>query len=187
MRRLKLRFLLLGLALLVPIALLVDRALESVEFEQQARHDAVAERVFDEIERELSSLLAREEARPFGAYAFYFAPDFGKKPRAFEVVSPLAALPEADWLIGYFQLNPDGSFETPHEPLDRDRALREGDWTPSLAVDRRTRILREAIGRYGSGSPGSDPPAPQDEQERAANFDEFSDSPSNFTPRTRPH
>ena len=64
LRRLRVAFALLAIALLAPTALLVDRALRGVAAEREARQRAVAERVFDEMERALSSLVAREEARP---------------------------------------------------------------------------------------------------------------------------
>lgn len=173
MRLLKLRFLLLGVALLgvallVPVALLVDRALESVAFERQARHDVIAERVFDEVERELSALLEREEARPFAEYAFYFAPETGKKSGPVEAISPLAQLPREDWLVGYFQINPDGSFQTPHQPLDRDRAQREGDWLPDPEVATRVKLLEDAVAGYWSGSFAAELPATRDAEEQRA-------------------
>ena len=67
MAGLRRRFGLVALALLVPVALLVWRALASVAVERQTRHEIVGERVFDEMERTLTDLLAREEARPFEA------------------------------------------------------------------------------------------------------------------------
>ena len=70
MRRIRLVFVVLAVALLVPTGLLVRRALESIEVERAARHRSVAERVFDEMERSLSELLSREEERPFGHYRF---------------------------------------------------------------------------------------------------------------------
>ncbi len=70
MRRIRLVFLLLAVLLLVPIGLLVQRALESVALERQVSHRAVAERLIDEMERELSRILRAEEERPFAHYRF---------------------------------------------------------------------------------------------------------------------
>ena len=78
----------LGFALLAA-ALLVERALAGVAAEREARHRAVAERVFDEMERALSTFLQQEEARPFDGWADV------------EPSSPFA--------LGYFQLAPDGA------------------------------------------------------------------------------
>ena len=51
MRRFRLLFVAVSAALLIPAALLSRRALQSVEIEQSARHQSVAERLFDEMER----------------------------------------------------------------------------------------------------------------------------------------
>jgi hypothetical protein len=74
MRRFRLLFVIVAAALLAPAALLARRALESVEIERAARHQTVAERVFDEMERALSGFLATEEQRPFGHYARDYTP-----------------------------------------------------------------------------------------------------------------
>jgi signal transduction histidine kinase len=94
MRRFRVLFLVCALALLGPMALLIHRALGSVALERQMRHQAVAERVFDEMERALSELLAREEERPFDQYG---------------VDVPTPAPP---FVIGHFQIDPDGSIHT---------------------------------------------------------------------------
>jgi len=64
-RRLRLLFAGFAAVLLVLLALLVQRAVNSAELERQTRHQALAERVFDEMERALSRLLEREEQAPF--------------------------------------------------------------------------------------------------------------------------
>jgi signal transduction histidine kinase len=91
MRRFRLLFVAFSAAILVLVALLVHRALQSVEIERQMRHQAIAERVFDEMERALSRLLEEEEARPFEGYG---------------ADGHTAALP---FVVGHFQINPDGS------------------------------------------------------------------------------
>jgi hypothetical protein len=47
---------------------LLNSALDRLERERRLRHEVVAERVFDELERELSAYLERESARPSAAY-----------------------------------------------------------------------------------------------------------------------
>jgi signal transduction histidine kinase len=103
--RLRVAFALLALALLGPTALLVQRALAGVAAEREERHRAVAERVFDEMERALSELVAREEARPVEAW------------RA-DGAERLAALPDEPFVLGYFQVEPDGRLSTPLAPRD---------------------------------------------------------------------
>jgi hypothetical protein len=66
--RLRIAFLLLGAALLLPLALLLRSVDSRLEAQRRLRHELVAERIFDEMEGELSALLSREEARPSDAY-----------------------------------------------------------------------------------------------------------------------
>ena len=137
MRRIRLALLLVALGLGIPVAVLAYRALDGLALERAVRHQAVAERVFDEMERALSTWLAEEEARPFEHYRFYAAPDRR---------SPLAAIGE-DFVVGAFQVDPDGSVHTPLRPRDRERAEARGDWPPSdpvlLAIERVTRVASE--------------------------------------------
>jgi signal transduction histidine kinase len=155
MTALRARFLLLTAILMVPIALLVLRALESVEFEGQARHDAVAERIFDEAERALSNMLALEEARPFAEYSFYASADRGPSRR----LSPLAAPPARDFVIGYFQIDPDGSFHTPHRPDDERAAASLGDWPAAPTVSAMVETLERVAGQYWRQARANESPA----------------------------
>jgi len=109
----------LAAALVLPSALLVDRALRGVAAEETARHRAVAERVFDEAERALSELVEREEARPVEAW---------------DAADPahLAALPDDAFVLGYFQIGSDGRVTTPLPARD------------AAAVDAATRWLATA-------------------------------------------
>jgi signal transduction histidine kinase len=68
MRRLRWTLVFLGLGIALPTALIVQRALTSLELENAVRHEAVAERVFDEMERVLSDWLDGEELRPAEDY-----------------------------------------------------------------------------------------------------------------------
>jgi signal transduction histidine kinase len=99
--RLRLVFGALAITLAIPAALLVQRALESVVAERSARERAVAERVFDEMERALSELLREEEARPASDYDFA-SPGSG-----------LRARPPGSLALGWFQIEADGSVAAP--------------------------------------------------------------------------
>jgi len=99
MQALRRRFVLVAVGVLVPVALLVWRALGSVAVERRTRHEVVAERLFDEMERALSGLLAREEARPVEAYG---------------VGGPVPLAPATDqpFVIGWFEIDPRGGVRT---------------------------------------------------------------------------
>jgi signal transduction histidine kinase len=66
--RLRWAFLALGAALLVAVGLPLHSALSRLDEQRLIRHRMVAERVFDEAEREVSSLLQLEAKRPSDAY-----------------------------------------------------------------------------------------------------------------------
>jgi hypothetical protein len=66
--RLRIAFVLLAAALLAPLALLARSMETRLEAQRRLRHEIVAERIFDEMERELTALLATESARPTDAY-----------------------------------------------------------------------------------------------------------------------
>jgi len=132
-RRLRLALVALALALFVPAALLVDRALRGAEAEQAMRHQVVAERVFDEMERALSDLVEREEARPVEAFRA------GGMPR----------LPDEPYVLAYFQIEADGRVTSP-VPARDDAAL------DAVAAAFATPVLRdEAAKRAPEQKPGT--------------------------------
>jgi signal transduction histidine kinase len=69
MKRIRWTLLLLALGIALPAGLIVQRAIASLELESAVRHEAVAERILDEMERSLSAFLLREESRPPADYA----------------------------------------------------------------------------------------------------------------------
>ena len=106
MRRFRLLFLIFAVALLAPLAVLVHRAQRSAALERQMRHQAVAERVFDEMERELSGVLDSEEQQPFDRFGL-----------------------DRDWpfAVGYFQIDPDGSVQPLRSGRSNEQTQRERD------------------------------------------------------------
>ena len=105
-----------GFALAMLAGLLVKHAHDGIVRERALEHRAVALRLFDEMERELSAFLAREENRPFGHYRHLFVPAEGVAAAWGLTRSPLADVPQHPWVTGYFQLDRDGRFRTPLMP-----------------------------------------------------------------------
>ena len=107
MRRVRLLFAVVALALLAPLAVLIQGARHSAVLERQMRHQAVAERVFDEMERGLSRLLEGEEGRAFDGY--------------------VAAVQAPSWpfVIGRFQIDPDGTIHALAAAQAKDRSSDE--------------------------------------------------------------
>ena len=97
MTKIRITFVLLAFALLLPVALLVRGALQSVGKERELRHQAIAERILDEMERELTTFLRREEERGVEQYARLAS-------------GPVDEVPEP-FIEGYFQVLPDGSVD----------------------------------------------------------------------------
>ncbi len=126
MGRLRLVFALLAVGLLVPGVLLVRRALDGVAVEQAARHRAVAERVFDEMERTLSAFLQAEEERPVGHYRHTWSPAGGTGGVLLR--SPLADPSPEPFVIGHFEVDAEGVVHTPLLP-------RPGGPAPSPAAE----------------------------------------------------
>ncbi|HVN40357.1 MAG TPA: HAMP domain-containing sensor histidine kinase [Myxococcota bacterium] len=148
MRRIRVALLLLFLALLAPIGVLTWRALDGLAYERAARHQAVSERVFEEMERGLSGFLAREEARPAAHYHFYLA-DGGR--------SPLASAPAEPFVVGGFEIDTDGAIHTPLEPDDV-AAVEAGYPEPELAS--RDDAAKRVMAKTAAATPKSVAPQP---------------------------
>jgi len=138
MRRIRITILLVSLALAIPVGMLAWRTLEGLALERAVRHQALAERTFDEMERVLSRFLEREEARPPSHYRFYLEASGAR--------SPLAAQLGEDFVIGAFQVDPDGSLHTPLRPRDVVVASSRGDWPPDGAVARAIEVVTRVAG-----------------------------------------
>ena len=158
MKRIRLFFLALAGLLLLVVGLLVDSAVKSAKAERQVRHMALAERILDEMERELSAFLAEEEERPTGHYGFYYVPEglSAAGPPAM-LVSPLASPPKREWVLGYFQIAADGGFTTPRVPHDLEDARKQGDWHDPPGTLAEAAELERLV---AASLPGSPPPPP---------------------------
>ena len=121
MRRIRFVFLLLAAVLLVPMGLLVQRALESVALERRVSHRAVAERLVDEMERELSRFLRSEDERKVDDERFTGA-----------------AVGGDDVVLGWFQVDSGGSFAQARTTGAVDAAL-EALVTRGLRLDAKSR------------------------------------------------
>ena len=109
MKSLRLMILLFALAATACLGVLMLHAYRSLDAEEAATLGFFAEALFDEMEATAAALVRREEARPVDAYA---APP-ATGPDA------LRELPAEDFIRGYFQNNPDGSLQTPHQAPGR--------------------------------------------------------------------
>jgi len=113
MKRLKLLIMIFCAALCIPLTYLVGRTFQGLEQEETAKLRYFGEKLFDEMEQELSNLVIREESRPVDEYNFYTAgnPTSDDTPESRR--STLSHPPAESYISGYFQNNPDGSLQTP--------------------------------------------------------------------------
>ena len=109
MKSLRLMILLFALAATACLGVLMLHAYRSLDAEEAATLGFFAEALFDEMEAAAAALVRREEARPVDAYAA--PPATGP--------DELRELPAEDFIRGYFQNNPDGSLQTPHQAPGR--------------------------------------------------------------------
>ncbi len=136
-RRLRL---LIGTTLLVlsfPLALLLQRVYQQLDREVVYQHRVAAEDVVTHINQRLADILHTEEQRPFDEYSFLRVTANPLFKASAIAASPLSTLPPQSavpGVLGYFQINPDGSLQSPVLP-----DLEEND----LAVN---------VDRFGFGS-----------------------------------
>lgn len=116
-RRLRLWLFAFCVALAVPAALLVLRANAQMKWEVFHQWRVSAEELSARIDARLSGLLAVEEARSFGDYAFLTVT--GDPGATYLQRSPLSAYPldsDIPGLVGYFQVDRVGTLSSPSVP-----------------------------------------------------------------------
>lgn len=160
-RRLRNAVLLFFVCLAVPLSYLLWRAYSHLEDEIFYQRRADAELVMSNIDQQIDRFLAPEERRPFDEYGFLSVSTNTLVPKPAVRFSPLAELPpktEFPGVIGYFQINPDGSFHTPFLP-DTEEALLRPDTVGVSAEElqrrvRTHRLLEDAVRVPRTSAPG---------------------------------
>ena len=165
-------FLLLVVVLAVPLTLLLREVFATAAEEQAQARLTVAERLVDSLEQQLNTWLAGEEDRPYGHYRYLFLPDSASESEALER-SPLAGPPDVPFVLGYFQVEPDGTVTSPRWPEDEALARRLAGFEP----DPRLQGLLGELGavlaelfRAPTGLPASDDSFPAVELADDSNY-----------------
>ena len=147
-KRLRWILLLFFIALSLPVYYLLQTVYSQLENEAYftARHQA--EKLVDQIERNLQQLLETEQNRPIAEYSFF---NVLENPLLSESAgvkfSPLSEVPpksDIKGLVGYFQINTDGSFHLPALPeLGQDdlSGLSLAELESRLALKQKLRLL----------------------------------------------
>jgi signal transduction histidine kinase len=112
MKRLKLLLLVFFVAISVPLAFVIWQTYAGLAQEERGQLEYFSEALFDQMEKELASLIQEEENRAVDEYQYYLAQPF-LNGQGLQQISPLAQLDYGDYILGYLQNNPDGSFQTP--------------------------------------------------------------------------
>ena len=113
MKKLKLLILIFSLALCIPLAFFVFKTYRGLEQEEAATLRYFSETLFDEMEQALAVLVQKEEGRAIDEFNYYVFPSGRQRGAGEPQLSPLSQIPRENYILGYFQNNPDGSFQTP--------------------------------------------------------------------------
>ncbi len=125
-RKLRLYVCLFVLALSIPIAILVVRTYKQLENENFYQHRLAAERVAWRMNSWAQQILEPEEKRNFDEYSFLNVSPNALLQKAPVTTSPLSEIPPktlVPGVLGYFQIDPDGTFNSPILPELSDAVL----------------------------------------------------------------
>lgn len=147
-RRLRLSLALLFTALTIPTMVVIWQAYDQLKWESWYQYRGRAEAFVNRVDTSIASRIAMAESRNAGDFAFLVP----GTPTTIPQRSPLSTLPvrqDLPGVIGYFQVNPDGSFSTPLLPDDGVSAADVG-----LAPDdvEKRRVLANELHRILAGN-----------------------------------
>src|SRR5215475_6877738 len=123
-RRLRLLLCVSLLCVALPLTLLLCRVYQYLAQEVFYQYRSAAEEVVKQVNQRLADILQGEELRPFDEYSFLKVTANPLFKNSAIIASPLSELPPQSavpGVIGYFQINPDGSLNSPVLP-DLDEA-----------------------------------------------------------------
>ena len=119
MKKLRLYFALFFILVAVPIAILLKHTYTNLEQESFFFYRKTAEGVMATVHQRLQQSLQDEEQRPYTHYRYIHVADRPVPQQEGLNLSPLASFPvqsEISGILGYYQIDPDGSFHTPLLP-----------------------------------------------------------------------
>ena len=174
MNRIRWTLLFLALGIALPAGLIVQRAIASLELESAVRNEAVANRIFDEMERSLSDFLIREESRPPTDYAPVSLDQepAAEPPENAELRRSAFANSDEPFIVGLFSL--DSSGHTRSLSVRPDDARRVADAVRDALGPRTRADDRELFKEASMPAPGRTRPFKKDRlaQPEAAAADE---------------
>ncbi len=108
MKKLRLTMIVFAILISIPLSVVAWRTYGALDRESRSQVRFFSEQLLDEIETWLADLVRREEDRAVDEYQYQMVTADGQS-----ITSPLAGIPAEAYILGYFQNNPDGSFQTP--------------------------------------------------------------------------
>lgn len=150
----------------LPVYFLLDKVYSQLENETWYNQRNQAELLVERIERQLLEKLQPEQDRPIAEYSFFNVLENPLLQSATVNFSPLSAIPpksDIPGLIGYFQVDPDGSFHIPALPefnAQLDDNLQSGLSPDALAT--RIELKEKLRGLLTMAEPESKPEQDQD-------------------------
>lgn len=146
MKRLKFIILIFWVALSIPLTYFVLRTYQGLEQQEVATLNYFANTLLDEIEHALTSIVNREEGRAIDEYNYHIFPPNRFQGSTDESRSPLSRLPREEYILGFFQNNPDGSFQTPivvaDKPIPPEQKALVAKLKEANSIFNRKRIVR---------------------------------------------
>lgn len=141
-RRLARTLIVFFVLLALPVSALLIRTYRQLSQEALLQYKTAAEDLVARVDESVHSLLTAEELRPFGDYNFFSVADNPLFQQKAVNYSPLSALPDESpipGLVGYFQVDPTGSFSSPILPAGTD------SWSDPRLADRAELTKRQAL------------------------------------------
>jgi signal transduction histidine kinase len=162
------------IALSLPVYLLLNRVYAQLENEMFFNARQQAERLVEHIDQELQAGLLKEQERPIAEYSFFNVLENPLLNASGLKFSPLSDLPPKTGvagLIGYFQIDADGSFHIPALPdLEKDMlsGLSSQELDSRLALKAKLKALLAVAAAHDEKIPAAKP-ALKDEMGQASN------------------
>ncbi|NNF98685.1 MAG: HAMP domain-containing histidine kinase [Desulfobacteraceae bacterium] len=125
MKRLKLIIIFFFIAIVIPLGYIVLKTYHGLRQEESAQFRYFAETLFDSMENEMAAIVRNEENRAVHEYNYDYRIGGTENALDERKRSPLSTEPVKEYILGYLQNNPDGSFQTPLVRAEQDLSTEE--------------------------------------------------------------
>jgi signal transduction histidine kinase len=99
----------------------VDKWAQGLEGQRRGEFAEVAEQIRQDVKRKLDEFIQTEQDRPYTDYNYYYVPEYvapgGQQEQRPLLRSPLAGRLENEFAYGNFQVEPDGTINTPNDDI----------------------------------------------------------------------